>query len=318
MGKSLGRDTVTKRALITGSAGFIGRHFMRKLVEDGWDVIGVDPAAVNHKGDFTSVTMNAHRVFADRAWPTFDLVIHAAARSPHRRAIDTAPGMAATNAELDAALFRWAIETHQHRILYFSSSAVYSDDLTKTWCVPFLESSGFDGQPFDSYGMTKRHGEELAHVASACGVNTVIVRPFSGYGEDQSRDFPFGMFLARTMEKHDPFIIWGNADQQRDFIHIDDIVDGAMTLVENEVYGLPVNLATRTATSMRQLAQHFIGAFRSVVEPFAERPMIKVDPHAPMGVVYRVGDSSRLARWYVPQIDILEGVVRAVRKAAGK
>ena len=53
-------------------------------------------------------------------------------------------------------------------------------------------------------------------------------RPFSGYGEDQSFDYPFPSLIRRVLNKEAPITIWGSGDQCRDFIHIDDIVEAVM------------------------------------------------------------------------------------------
>ena len=103
----------------------------------------------------------------------YDLVIHAAAWLPHRVAIDTQPATLVYNQTLDAVLFDWAIRTRQRHVLYLSSCAAADD------------------QP-DSYGLLKLTGERMAEQARAAGLNVTVVRPYSGYGEDQSEDFPFG------------------------------------------------------------------------------------------------------------------------------
>lgn len=310
-----------KTALITGHAGFLGRHFKRKLERDGWSVRGVDPRATWTWGmPNDAVTVFTHHAVRQQ----FDLVIHCAARSPHRKAIDTDRGAAAYNQLLDAAMFNWAISTEQRHVLYVSSSAVYSDDLAERFYeTPFKEKFGFDDEPFDSYGETKRTGERLADVVRRCGVKVTVVRPFSGYGSDQSADFPFGAFLKRAVDLVDPFTIWGDADQRRDFVHVDDIVDGALTLVERGVMG-PVNICTGVATSMRELAKTIIDcrsdamAYRHTSTQWAMyQPMIEVDEKAPLGVHYRVGDPSLLHQFYTPRVTVHAGVERAVREALG-
>ncbi len=304
-----------KRALITGHAGFLGRHFKQELERRGWVVRGIDVAA-----PFAWGTPNdALQVFTNYALrQKFDLIIHCAARSPHRKAIDENPACAAYNQLLDAAMFNWAIETKQPHVLYISSSAVYSHELRHPtlggrWTeVPvdgFPESMGFLYAPFDSYGATKRSGEQLADVARRCGVAVTVVRPFSGYGPDQSADFPFGAFLKRAISRADPFVIWGDADQRRDFVHVDDVVNGSLALVERGVPG-PINICTGVATSMRELAQ-------LMIDKVGYESYISVDRDAPLGVHYRVGDPSFLHQFYTPRWSIEAGVEQAVREALG-
>src|SRR6185369_5845713 len=215
------------RALVTGSAGFVGRHMQSALERRGWEVTRADIAdpygrpmdcQIHFRGDHT----------------VYDLVIHAASRSPHRVAIDTQPASHIYNQLLDAAMFDWAIRTKQGRVLYFSSCAAA------------------DAEP-DAYGLLKLTGERMAVQARAAGVPVTVVRPYSGYGEDQSEDFPFRAFVERARRREDPFDVWGDGKQVRDWIHVDDVVGASLALVEAEVDG-PVSLCTGIGTPMLDVA----------------------------------------------------------------
>lgn len=267
------------RALVTGANGFVGRHMAAELEARGYEVIGSDVVGARpYAGLDCRVVFGLHQT-------TYDLVVHAAARSPHRQAIDTAPQMHLYNRMLDAQLFEWAARTQQRHVLYFSSCAV------------------LDAEP-DAYGLTKLAGEELAAQARTCGVPVTVVQPFSGYGEDQADDFPFGAFADRARRRADPFEIWGDGRQVRDWIHIDDVVRGALALVDADVDG-PASLCTGIGTSMFGVARMFADAVG--YEPtFAHRG------DRPAGQPRRVGDPTQLHEFYKPQISIEEGVARAV------
>jgi len=293
-----------KHAFITGVAGFVGRHMERQLEDDGWHIYGCD---IEHgSGDF----LTAMDLFDDM---TFDLIVHAAAAGPNRRAIDAEPANFPYNVILDAALFEWAIRTKQRHVVYLSSSAVYSNelrhptlggDVTSTRFA-FTEDMGFRHDAYDSYGETKRMGERMAVRAREAGVAVTVVRPFSGYGEDQSEDFPFGAFVGRALRGENPFTIWGSAYQVRDFIHIDDVCQAIMKIVESGTT-LPVNICTGRPTTMLELA-------KLVCREAGYVPAFQVDKKAPLGVNYRVGDPTRLQLHHVPTITLEEGVRRAVK-----
>ncbi|GAQ61892.1 NAD-dependent epimerase/dehydratase family protein [Streptomyces scabiei] len=304
-----------RTALVTGSWGFVGRHMTRALRERGWDVIGCDIANPERSVNCLDVFRRADRVF--------DLVVHAAARAPHRAAIDGFPETMAYNLQLDSALFDWALDTRQGRVLYLSSSAVYpvgfqaghtpyrlreeDADPEREIGADLLKALGdvTSLQPDAGYGWTKLTGEKMAAAAAAAGLRVHVVRPFSGYGEDQGDDWPFGAFVARARRRDDPFTIWGDGSQVRDWIHIDDVVAGALAVVDADVRE-PVNLCTGRGTSMTELA-------RMIVAETGYQPAIGYQLQAPRGVAYRVGDPGLFSDIYQPKVDVEEGVARAVR-----
>jgi nucleoside-diphosphate-sugar epimerase len=294
---------------VTGSAGFVGRHMVAELEVRGWDVDLCDLEHSDAREDDALVLFR-------RRSTVYDLVVHCAARSPHRAAIDGQPSIMPYNVMLDSAMFNWAIRTGQRRVLYLSSSAAYPLDLQGDFARPHaLRESDIPwgnkniGAPDASYGWTKLAGERMAAAAAEAGVAVHVVRPFSGYGADQGTDWPFGAFLDRARRREDPFTIWGTGEQVRDWIHIDDVVNGALAVVEADARE-SVNLCTGTGTSMLELAEQICAAF-------GHEPLFQTHPDAPAGVAYRVGDPTRFNEIYRPRVSLAEGVQRAVATYAG-
>lgn len=288
------------KTLVTGSAGFLGRHFVAALDDQGHEVVGADIVdGVDALDVFRYNTTH------------FDLVIHCAAVSPHRAAIDgNALTVGAGNIELDAALFQWAARTCPGRVVYFSSSAAYPVDYQCRQAAPWPMDEGLvdlddPERPDAIYGWTKLTGERLAAAYREQGGTVTVVRPFSGYGEDQSADFPFGAFRDRALAREDPFTVWGDGTQVRDWIYVDDVVAGTLAVAEQGV-DVPVNLCTGIGTSMRELATLFMVAAGYC-------PEVSFQPDRPAGVAYRVGDPTRLHDFYTPKITLAEGVRRALR-----
>lgn len=305
------------KALVTGAAGFLGRHFAHTLRARGWQVDGVDLRPMDYdaldwmlsgEGTFVHSEADALDLFTNPVPSVaFDLVVHCAAVEPHRVAIDGEPMHLARNLMLDAAMFEWAVRTGQGRVLYLSSSAVYSIYHQEKSNNRLLRESMSNAEAPDcdaNYGWCKTTGERMSVNARAAGLPVTVVRPFSGYGEDQDERWPFGAFAARARRREDPFIVWGDGTQVRDWIHVDDLVAGALSLVDNAVDG-PVNLCTGVGTSMRDLVTLMCAAA-------GYSPTIELRPDKPTGVAYRVGDPTLLQRWYTPTIDIATGVKRAL------
>lgn len=278
------------RALVTGSAGFLGRHFVAELQCHGWHVTGLDVAYEEHRPQegLRAFGIDALRMFQLTSQGWYDLVIHAAARAPHRAAIDGQPASHVYNQLLDAAMFEWAVRTRQGRVLYLSSCAA------------------LDVKP-DDYGRVKLTGERMARQVRAAGVPVTVVRPFSGYGEDQGTDWPFGAFVARARRRDDPFTVW-NANAVRDWIHVDDVVAGALAVAESGT-DEPVSLCTGVGTSMQDLIS-------MMAETVGYAPALEHHTDKPAGAASRIGDPTVMRRYHEPTVRLADGVVRALGQFA--
>lgn len=288
------------KALVTGADGFVGRHMVAELEARGWDVEAADIRS----------GLDARDLFRHET-ERFDLVVHCAFHVGGRAAIDGEPRLLARNLELDALLFDWAVRTGQGRVLYFSSSAaypVYLQDDHNTARVLQEGDIRLDrftiGRPDARYGWAKLTGEQLAEAARLSGLDVMVVRPFSGYGEDQDDTYPFRAIVERARRREDPFVIWGPGTQVRDWIHIDDVVAGSLALVEAGV-DEPVNLCTGVGTSMLELARMCCAevGYEPTFTPLVDKPT---------GVAYRVGDPARFHQHWQPKVDLVEGVRRAL------
>ncbi len=322
-----------KRALVTGGCGFVGRHFANRLLVDGWKVMVLDNLSAGlhpldwpfkphehacmgfYKHGFRYWCSNeiwcgdkSRRMFAD----DYNLIIHCAAVVGGRLKIDGDPLAVATDLAIDSDFFNWIVKAkNKPKVVYFSSSAAYPvcfqrNNTLKCNLSESLVRFGNDkiGVPDMSYGWSKLTGEYIAQLAvKQYGAGIVIYRPFSGYGEDQSFDYPFPSIIRRVVNRENPITIWGSGDQCRDFIHIDDIVEAVMQTKDVLKPGEVLNLGTGVPTSFNSLA-HMAGIERGrLIE-------IKNDTTKPEGVFYRVADTYKLDQFYKPKVSLEEGIRR--------
>jgi len=301
------------KALVTGNKGFLGRHFEAELVRRGYDVTGLDIK--------TTKSQDCRRFFqsSESLKKEFDLVVHAAAVIKGRETIDGAPLATAVNLGLDADMFRWASLARPGRVLYLSSSAAYpvwaqdgepSSPSTQGGLGEFSVDVTRDGgvsRPDQVYGWSKVVGEVLTHELRRTGVPVSVVRPFSGYGADQDDTYPFPAFVRRALERQDPFEVWCGSCV-RDFIHVSDVVAGALAVAEDGTED-PVNLCTGRGTSFDDLAE-------MITDAVGYSPEILERADKPTGVRHRVGSTLRMSKIYEPVVTLEAGIALALEKSA--
>jgi len=289
-----GREGGTVKVLVTGSDGFLGRHAMRTFLQLGHDVQGVDIQSGTDCRD----------VFASDTY--FDIVLHFAAIVGGRATIDGNPLAVAQTIALDVALFNYAERVRPGHVIYPSSSAAYPVSLQTREHHTHLQEDHINLQkpelPDAMYGWVKLTGEQMA---SRCSAPVTCLRPMSGYGSDQDTTYPFGAFRARALSREDPFVIWGDGTQVRDWIHVDDIMEAILSLITSGFTG-PINIGTGMATDFLKLSELFTS--RS-----GYSPSIQTLPDKPTGVHYRVANVDKLHDFYIPRISIEEGIERAMR-----
>ena len=290
------------RALITGHRGFIGRHITHALHKAGYATTGID--TVNEHMDVRKLALYSQEIDE-----RYDLVVHAAALVDGRETIDhKAALLGAYNLQLDGALFEWALRARPGRIVYFSSSAVYPIALQNPpyGPAPLVEERFGCGwsPPDQTYGWVKLTGETIAAEVRAAGIPVTVVRPFSGYGEDQDACYPFPAMITRAARRDTPFTVWGDGKQVRDFVHVDDICGAVLALIDAEVDG-PVNIGTGLPTSMDDLA-------RECMRQVGYTTQIRHRDDKPSGVRFRVADTRKLRQFYEPKVSLEEGVRRAL------
>ena len=282
------------KILITGHKGFVGKYFVKKYQEH--DITGVDLKDGNDCRDLFKTSNEK-----------FDLVIHLAAIVGGRATIEGSPLSVATDLSIDAEMCQWALRTRPGRVIYFSSSAAYPTCLqTSPYKLKETDINLADiKNPDMTYGWAKLTGEYCLQFLSAAGIRTHVFRPFSGYGTDQDLTYPFPSFIKRGVDKLDPFEIWGDGSQVRDFIHMEDIVNAVDTAIAEDIQG-PVNLGNGRATSFNEL-------YKLVCQSSGYDPEIKHIINAPKGVDYRCSDNSKMLSFYQPKISLEEGIERALK-----
>ena len=284
------------KILITGHMGFVGKYFMRKYADH--DITGIDIKEGNDCRDFFKTNTDK-----------FDLIIHLAAIVGGRQTIEGNPLSVATDLAIDSDMIQWALRTKPGRVVYFSSSAaypiVYQTGVTENTLMEKNIDLNNLKMPDLTYGWAKLTGEYCLQFLEAEGIKVNVFRPFSGYGTDQDLDYPFPSYIHRAKNLMNPFDIWGDGTQVRDFIHMQDIVDAVDEAIKQDIQGA-VNLCSGVATTFNELQQIVCGIA-------GYSPEVNHIVDAPKGVMYRVGNPYKMLSFYKPKINLYDGIARALR-----
>jgi nucleoside-diphosphate-sugar epimerase len=223
-----------EKVVVTGAAGFIGSHLCERLLEEGFEVTGVDSLSdyydVRIKRDNLAGSLeHQHFTFVEQTLNAMDLdellegasyVFHQAAQAGVRKSWGKdfdeyiEANIRATQKLLEAAKGK-----KLKKLVYASSSSVYGDTVR----LPMSESHLV--RPVSPYGVTKLSGENLCLLYKKNYlVPVVALRYFTVYGPRQRPDMAFHKFILGALLGR-PVEIYGNGTQTRDFTYIDDIVE---------------------------------------------------------------------------------------------
>ena len=318
------------KILITGAAGFVGRHFTKRFLDIGDEVHAVD-SVVTHTGgispqqgwplfnpldysNFHWYKQDCRDYFKEVLDDDFDYCFHLAAMVGGRLMIENKPLVVADDLAIDSAYWQWATKTKPAKTICFSSSAVYPIKYQRQKGYKLLSEDMVDlgdniGMPDMSYGWAKLTHEYLAHLAyEKHGIKSVIYRPFSGYGEDQDDTYPFPSICKRAV-KHKgqaTLNVWGTGDQMRDFIHIEDCVDGVLLTMDKIDNAEAINLSTGIYTSFKEFA-------RLAANVCGYDPEVIGLSDKPSGVFARGGDTAKQKHLgFTYKTDFREGIKKAI------
>jgi len=253
------------KAIVTGAAGFLGRHVARAFRDSGWDVTGFDltefeEAGVRSvQGDLTNPESIIRAVNGNEA------VVHIGAIGDVYLAGERPELAARVNVEGTAHVIDAAVKSGS-RLIYASTWEVYGEPISE----PVDESH--PTAPDHPYSITKLAGESLVLAATHLkGLSALSLRLGTAYGSGLRPNSVFRIFLDNA-RRREPITIQGDGSQGRQFTHASDIARAFELAAMSEESGSAFNIVDNQTTTIRKLAELIVKRYPTEVNFGPPRP----------------------------------------------
>lgn len=314
-------DWQNKKVLVTGGASFIGSHIVDILVGKGATVRVVDDLSsgrlenIQHYLDKNEVEFIQgdlrEQEFTRKSMQGIELVIHLAADHGGRGYVDLHQAACSVNFMLDGIVFYEAKKAGVEKIVYASSGCAYPNYIQTDVSKELYLTEDMAGPPCDAdnvYGWAKLMAEfTLKAYHRDWGIKTASCRYFTVYGERGVENHAVIAMIARSLIKQDPFEVWGNGEQIRNWTYVQDIAKGTVLAAEKIDDGTAINLGTMERTRV-------IDAVKEVLNYTGHEAEIKLLLDMPTGPMNRVADNSlakKLLGWE-PEVAFMDGLHKTI------
>ena len=310
-----------KLVLVTGGASFIGSTLTDHLLARGAKVRIVDDLTSGHRDNIKRHVASGKIEFihADLREPGVtrsamqgvDTVFHLAADHGGRGYVDLHQAGPASNFLLDGLVFAEALRAKVQKVVFASSGCVYPNFLQSDVKKELYLTEDLTDGPKDAdntYGWAKLMGElTLRAYAKEHGMGAASCRYFTVYGPRGVENHAVIAMIARAFLGQNPFEVWGDGTQIRNWTYIEDIVEGTILAGEKINDGTAINLGTMERIKV-------IEAAKMVCEFTGHKAEIKLLPNMPTGPLNRVADNSlakKLLGWE-PKVLFKDGLKRTI------
>lgn len=296
----------TKRVLVTGSSGTIGTRLCEKLLEAGYEVVGIDVNPNQWDEEINKRTVLGdirNRDFFEKLPKDFDVVIHLAANARVFNLVVN-PTLARDNFEMLFNALEFTRRNGIKRFIFASSREVYgnSDHVIHS------EDEAYVKNCESPYTASKVGGEALIHSYQQCyDIGFVIVRFSNVYGMYDGSDRLIPLFIKRTLENKD-LHVYGKG-KVLDFTYIDDSVAGVLLSIEkfDSVKNNVFNIASGTGTTIIEVAQE-------IIKQLNGKNKLVIGDNRTGEVVKYIADiwKAKEKLGYEPRVSIKEGVEKSI------
>ena len=241
-----------KTVLVTGGTGFVGTNFVKELSNFNLKII-----VPIHKRELSFKSKKIQTINADltniddclKVCQNVDYIFHAAGMvSAARMTVNNPMTAISTNLIVTLRILEAAMKQNVKKILLFSSGTTGYPKYNHA----VSEEEMFNDDPAEiyyGYGWSRRYTELLGNFASKkSNLKVAICRPTGVYGSyddfDPSTSHVIPALIKRAIDKENPYVVWGDGEEIRDFLHVRDLVRGCFLLLEKNANSDPVNIGS--------------------------------------------------------------------------
>jgi nucleoside-diphosphate-sugar epimerase len=285
--------------VVTGGAGFVGANLIRALLKRGRKVIATGNSSGGIGANLRGLPLKVLPVDlrdysqAREVFEGSDCVYHLAAWIGGIEHLHDSKGAELrtlqSNLAIDTNVIRACIEFNVSRFVYASSVSVYPINIQRGRNALFAEEDVAPINPEGGYGWAKLIGEIQLDLAES--LKSGIARIFNIYGEycklGKTAHVVPSLIRKAINYPSEPFIVWGDGTQTRNFMYIHDCIEALLKLEEHASYPpLKVNLGNPDTVTIKQLAE-------TIVSISGKNIKVTFDPTKPVGPLSRIPDIRR-------------------------
>ena len=306
-----------KKVLVTGGASFIGSHLTEQLVQLGAKVRVAENFSSGERKHLELIDSEIvegdllNPEFCNQATQGMEIIFHLAADHGGRGYIDAHQVECSTNMILDGQVFRHAHRNGVEKIIFASSGCVYPTSAQMDVHKEVFLYENMVKPPYeadDLYGWAKLMAElTLKAYYQQHGLQTASCRYFTVYGPRCTENHAVMAMIARGYLKLDPFEVWGDGEQIRNWTYVDDIVSGTIAAAEKIHDGTSINLGTEERIKVKECAQQVI----DTLNPGVAIKLLKDKPTGPLNRVASNALAKELIGW-TPQTNFADGLQKTI------
>jgi nucleoside-diphosphate-sugar epimerase len=319
-------DWKDKRVLVTGGAGFIGSHLVKKLLDIGCDVSVADNFSRGRIENIESFLDKIHLYRVDLtelencmlAAKDIDYIFHLAASVGGIHYIKRENVEGSTPSILmNTNMLEASVKNNVEKFLFASSACVYSEKSLEL--NEFKEEDAFPANPPTTYGWAKVMGEiQCRSYHVDYGLKTSSIRIFNCYGENENLDPRWSHVIPSLIRKailypKEEFKLFGDGKQERAFLYVEDCVEGFLVAMEKITDGDVINLGSEEVISIGKLAEEIVRLSGSDIN-------IEYDLSGPQGTHKYCANMEKMKKvleWN-PKISLDEGLKRVYKWERGE